>query len=399
MPSKNVILNFQNHFKKVPIPFVVYAHFECFTKPINTCQPNPNNSFTQEYQKHEPSCYCLYLKGLDGINLNFKPIVYTKKNGDDNISEKFIKHLKLSTNFIYKKYYKNPKTTQTNTRRKKKHFKSAQICHICEEKFDVYESEIFKVRDNCHFTGKYRGAAHNQYNLNCRKPLILPVVFHNLQGYDSHLFIKQLAKVKGDLSCIPSTEEKYISFSKKITVDEYKSRKNGKTVLIKFEIRFIDSFKFLQTSLANLVSNLQVSDFKHLNRVIKENVSLLTRKGCYPYDYVSSIDKFQETKLPSKEDFYSKLNDEHISDEDYQHAISVWETFNCKTIQDYHDLYLKSDVLLLADVFENFRKTCLKHYKLDPCHYYTAPGLAWDACLKETNQKLATNTFEKDFFN
>ena len=123
-----------------------------------------------------------------------------------------------------------------------------------------------------------------------------------------------------------------------------------------------------------------------MNRVIKENTSLLTRKGCYPCDYVSSLDILKETKLPSKEDFYSKLYDEHISDEDYQHAIQVWNTFNCQTLQDYHDLYLKSDVLLLADVFENFRKTCLKHCKLDPCHYYTAPGLAWDACLKETKQ-------------
>ena len=224
--------------------------------------------------------------------------------------------------------------------------------------------------------------------MKCRKPLTLPVIFHNLQGYDSHLFIKQLAKVKGELSCIPSTGENYISFSKKIKVNEYKSKKNGETVSIKFEIRFIDSFKFLQTSLANLVSNLQPSDCQNLNKVIKENVSVLTKKGCYLYDYVSSIDKFKETKLPSKEDFYSKLNDENISDEDYQHAINVWETFNCKTIQDYHDLYLKSDVLLLADVFENFKKTCMKHHKLDPCHYYTAPGLAWDACLKKTNQKL-----------
>ena len=125
-----------------------------------------------------------------------------------------------------------------------------------------------------------------------------------------------------------------------------------------------------------------------MNRVIKENTSLLTRKGVYPYDYVSSIDKLKETKLPSKEDFYSKLNDAEISEKDYQHAINVWNTFNCKTLQDYHDLYLKSDVLLLADVFENFRRTCLKHYKFDPCHYYTAPGLAWDACLKETKQDL-----------
>ena len=125
-----------------------------------------------------------------------------------------------------------------------------------------------------------------------------------------------------------------------------------------------------------------------MNRVIKENTSLLTRKGVYPYDYVSSIHKLKETKLPSKDEFYSKLYDEEISEEDFQHAQNVWKTFNCKTLQDYHDLYLKSAVLLLADVFENFRKTCLKHYKLDPCHYYTAPGLAWDACLKETKQDL-----------
>ena len=125
-----------------------------------------------------------------------------------------------------------------------------------------------------------------------------------------------------------------------------------------------------------------------MNRVITNNTSLLTRKGIYPYDHVSSIDILKETKLPSKDLFYSKLKDEEISDEDYQHAINVWNTFNCQSLQDYHDLYLKSDVLLLADVFENFRKTCLKYYKLDPCHYYTAPGLAWDACLKETKQDL-----------
>ena len=114
----------------------------------------------------------------------------------------------------------------------------------------------------------------------------------------------------------------------------------------------------------------------------------MTRKGVYPYDYVTSIHKLKETKLPPKEAFYSLLYNEEISDEDYQHAHNVWNTFNCQTLQDYHDLYLKSDVLLLADVFENFRKTCLKYYKLDPCHYYTAPGLAWDACLKLTKQEV-----------
>ena len=194
--------------------------------------------------------------------------------------------------------------------------------------------------------------------------------------------------MRGDFSCIPSTEEKYISFSKEFKFDEYICPKNGRMRNLKFEIRFIDSFKFLQTSLANLVSNLQPQDFINTKEIFKENTDLLTRKGVFPYDYVSSLEKLDEKKLPPKEEFYSKLNDEHISDEDYQHALNVFRKFNCKSIRDYHDLYLKSDVLLLSDVFENFRKTCLKHYKLDPAHYYTSPGLAWDACLKETQQEL-----------
>ena len=375
MPTKNSILNFQNHFKKLSIPFVIYADFECFTLPVNSCQPNPKKSYTQTYQKHKPSGYCLYLKGLDGLNVNFKPLVYTKKTEDEDTSKKFIKHVTELTLKIYKKYYTKPKTMIFNPK-DQKDFQSATICYICEQDLNINKEtgQILKVRDHCHFTGEYRGAAHNECNLKCKKPLILPVIFHNLQGYDSHLVIKKLAKVSGVLSCIPSTEEKYISFSKKIVVDHYYSKKTGKPFPKNFEIRFIDSFKFLQASLADLVSNLQPTDFKNLNRV-------------YPYDYVTSINKLKETKLPSKEDFYSKLYDQEISDEYYQHAIKVWNTFNCQTLQDYHDLYLKYDVPLLADVFENFRKTCLKHYKLDPSHYYTAPGLAWDSCLKETKQE------------
>ena len=117
-------------------------------------------------------------------------------------------------------------------------------------------------------------------------------------------------------------------------------------------------------------------------------VELLTRKGVYPYDYVSSIERFSETQLPPKSEFYSRSNDADISDADYQHALNVWNTFQCQTIRDYNDLYLKSDVLLLADVFESFRKICFRHYNLDPAHYYTSPGLAWDACLKTTGQEL-----------
>ena len=204
------------------------------------------------------------------------------------------------------------------------------------------------------------------------------------------MFIKQLSAIPGVLNCIPSTEVEYIWFSKKIKVDEYRSENNGENVSLYFELRFIDSFKFLQTSLANLVGNLQTDDFHNTKAIIKEPkaVELLTRKGAYPYDYVTSIENLSETSLPPQSEFYSKVNDEGITDSDYQHALNVWSTFQCNTIRDYHDVYLKSDVLLLADVFENFRATCLRHYNLDPAHYYTSPGLAWDACLKEAGQEL-----------
>ena len=287
MPTKNNILKFKNHFKKLPIPFVIYADFECFTKPMNSCQPDPNKSFTESYQKHEPSGYCLFLKGLDGIKDIFKPIVYLRKteDEDEDVSANFINDIRSLTYMIYKKYYLKPKELNLSSQEEEE-FQSAKVCHICEEDFNVDEEtgKILKARDHCHFTGDYRGAAHFSCNLKCRKPLVLPVIFHNLQVYDSHLFIKQLSRVSGDLTCIPSTEEKYITFSKRIDVDV--CQRKGKLVPLKFEIHFIDSFKFLQTSLANLVSNLQSSDFKNLNRFVKINPSLLTRKGVYPYDYV-----------------------------------------------------------------------------------------------------------------
>ena len=118
----------------------------------------------------------------------------------------------------------------------------------------------------------------------------------------------------------------------------------------------------------------------------------MKQNGVYPYDYMDCFNKFNDTQLPSKEDFYSILSDEHISDEDYKHAENVWNTFNLTSMGEYHDLYLKSDILLLADVFESFRKTCLKYYKLDPCHYFTSPGLSWDAMLKMTNFRLELMT-------
>ena len=160
---------------------------------------------------------------------------------------------------------------------------------------------------------------------------------------------------------------------------------------------FIDSFQFMSSSLEKLVSNLQKESLKDTSQKFKgKKLDLMSQKGVYPYDFMDSFDKFNE-KLPPKEKFYRILNDEHISDKDYKHAQNVWNTFSLKNMAEYHDLRLKSDILLLADVFENFQKTCLQYYKLDPCHYFTSPGLSWDAMLKMTDIKLELMT-DADMF-
>ena len=262
-------------------------------------------------------------------------------------------------------------------------FEKATVCWICQKEFD----ESKKVRDHCHFTGKYREAARNLCNLLFKRPNFTPVIFHNLSGYDSHLFVKNLGKSEGNIKCIPNNAEKYISFSKEIVVGEYENKK-GEKVKIKHEIRFIDSFKFMAYSLDSLVGNLGLEKLIQTKKEFGDKFDLLSRKGIYPYDFMSGIEKFEETKLPPKEKLFSKLNDCGISDEDYEHVQKVWKEFGIKNMGKYHDLYLKSDVLLLADVFEEFRNVCLENYSLDPTWYYTSPGLSWDALLKHSKINL-----------
>ena len=277
-------------------------------------------------------------------------------------------------------------------------FNKETRCWICNEKF-TGDVKNCKVRDHCHFTGRYQGAAHKICNFFYRKPNFTPVVFHNLSGYDTHLFVKNLGFSEGDTDCIPNNEERYISFTKKkkkIQVESYTKKvrnKEGKTDCktrtLHHQIKFIDSYKFMATSLDKLVNNLSKDAFSNVKRYYAENkLNLLTRKGLYPYEYMDEPKKLKETQLPPKEAFYSRLNDEGISDENYGHAQKVWKTFDMKNLEYYHNLYNQVDVLLLSDVFENFRNICCKHYNLNPAHYFTATGLAWDAALKVTEVEL-----------
>ena len=127
---------------------------------------------------------------------------------------------------------------------------------------------------------------------------------------------------------------------------------------------------------------------KKFNKNLIKKFKNTLRKGVYPYEYMDSWKKFNETSLPSKKDFYSNFNMENIDDIDYRHGNNVFKRFKSKNLGEYHDLYVQSDTLLLADVFENFRNTCLKVYELNPAHFLSLPGLALQACLIKANVEL-----------
>ena len=667
MPAPGEKIKFKNHHKQMQMPFVIYADFESIIKPYQAAAGDKS----EIKSKHQACGFGYQIVRYDGASSNVR--IY---RGEDAVEQflKFLHQEVININAIFAK----PKPLHMSEKNEKD-FQSATQCWICQKEFNDEKNP--KVRDHCHILGQYRGPAHKICNVKLAiKPWItpIPVVFHNLKGYDSHLIMQQIHKITGRLSCIPNNTEKYISFSVgqlkfldsfqfmgsslaklvdatdkddfKITQNSFnphpiKKRlygtmgsensrpiilresidkqklayilehpsqfefgtdfrngqnqlgllktyfsmlnKNGERLMpykqrngfgrywtaqtfgiqnmsrrirhtickdsmvdidmknahptllswychkhgIKCEAldKYIKSREPMLQDLVNcrhitrdeakkfllaimngkqinlqpgdppwLISyyagmrniiravvqlspklyelakqskynhyNLEGSTINHLlcglenkalmaafdflngkgievavlvfdglmiykndvtdiagilqgcsssvNQVlegcdieftVKEmdegynipsttrptnqpvDINLLLQKGVYPYEYMDSFDRFQETELPPIGKFYSSLSDESISKKDYQHAQEVWKTFNCENLGDYHDLYLKTDVTLLADVFQTFRRTCMNAYKLDPLNYYTVPGLSWDALLKYTAIEL-----------
>ena len=229
-------------------------------------------------------------------------------------------------------------------------YKRLESCHIC---FKPFKEDKPKVRDHCHYTGHYRGPAHTKCNLQYKILSYIPIVFHNLSGYDTHLFINELAASSTDgakTGVIAKNKEDYISFSIKVEVDKCID-KNGIEKSKEIELRFIDSFKFMSSSLDSLVNNLAHSagsapacgggKFFGFEDHSENQYKLLIRKGIYPYEYMTNWDKFKEMKLPLRETFYSKLNMAGVRGKDYEHAHRVWKEFGLKDLGEYHDLYLR----------------------------------------------------------
>ena len=292
--------------------------------------------------------------------------------------KKFCKDLRTNTTKIinYEKKKMIPLTIK-----EKIHHSEQEICYIYKKEFDKNDKKNYKVRDHCHYTGQYRGAAHNICNLRYKIPKEIPIVFHNGFIYDYHFIIKELVKeFEGNFECLGGNTEKYITFSAPL-----KKKIEDKDIEITYKIKFIDSYRFMSTYLSKLVDNL--SEGLHNNKCLncesfldyirtkneklilkcfncKQNYEkdfnkeltkrfantcefcnknlnkfiLLLRKCVYPYKYI--WERFDETSLPNKESFYSNLNMENIDDIDYRHGNNVFKRFRLRNLGEYHDLYV-----------------------------------------------------------
>ncbi|KYN12354.1 hypothetical protein ALC57_15467 [Trachymyrmex cornetzi] len=326
-------LSFHGHNKRERFLFVVYADLECILAK-KTTDENISKITYQHYKVFSVGYYVRYV-------YDETMSIYKSYRGEDCVSW-FVKELYDLVHRAKTIFDKNMAMAEFTSNVEWEKFRNATHCHICERPFE--EGDL-RVRD---------------------------------------FIIKDIANsFVGRVDLLPTTKEKYISFTKHV-----KATANSKRGTDCLKLRFMDSFKFLNTSLEKLVSYLDKSKLKiirsEFSNLDAEDFDLLTRKGVFPYEYIDSVDKLNETSLPPPELFYSSLTDETASDDDYQHATNVCRRFCIETLGDYSDLYLKTDVLLLADVFENFRDTCIESYGLDPVYYYTLPGYTWDAMLKYT---------------
>ena len=283
-------MEFNNFNKMIPCPFKIYADFECLLKEVDIGINNDCFSYTAKYQDYIPCSFAYKLVcGYDKYSKDLA--LYRGKNAVYKFIQSIFKEYSYCRSVIKKHFDEN----LVMTAEEKKEFEKSNICWICDR---LIKNDNNKVRDHCHITGKYRGAAHWSCNINLKVSKTLVAVFHNLKGYDSHLIFKELSKFNCNISVISNGLEKYMSFT------------------LNKNIVFIDSMLFINSSLDKLVKNL--NDFKYLSSVFKgEQLELVKQKGIYPYEYMNSFKRFKGNCLPDKGCFFNSLKDCCVSDEEH----------------------------------------------------------------------------------
>ena len=357
-------LYWKKYFHKNPLYFRIIADFEA----DNEIDDSKIGDKTTNIYKQKP-----VLNGyniISELNDVLKSGYYESPLGYDNV-DWFVKEvMKLENKMTF--YFKKPKKDIIMTQEDEEDYKNNNICRFCEKNI-----ESDKVRDHCHLTGKYRGSSHNVCNINVmqKDSNFIPFVLHNFSKYDCHMFFKRLVDLKKEkvkFEIIPKTNEEYVS--------------------VRYGcIRFIDSYRFLSESLDKLVKNLDDNDFKILKKEFPDKGQYLNKKLAYPYEYFKSINDYKKPvdKL-EKEDFFSKLKNDYPNNDEIERTKEIIKLFNIKDGVELTKLYCKTDLILLADVFEKFVSVSTEEYKNNPLYCVSLPGYTYQCALKYTNIKLQT---------
>ena len=221
------------------------------------------------------------------------------------------------------------------------------------------------------------------YCTGCRPSRTIPIYFHNLKGYDGSFIIKKLHDLGegSEPKVIAKNANGLMGVTKMFVFHATLKRESIKRF---FSIKFMDSNQLMSGSLEKLAATVPDDSWT----VPLSHPDIQRAKGFFPYEYLDSVERLDDESLPPRDKFYSNLKEEGISETEYTFAQDVWCRTGCKTLRDYMKFYCETDVLLLANIFENFRDTCMNAYKLDPAHYMSAPGLTWDAMLLFTGNQF-----------
>ena len=414
-------IHWKKHFHKNPLYFRIYADFEADNEKNNSII---GNKTTNIYKQNPVLNGYRIVSELENV---LKSEYYKSPLGYDNVDWFVDEVIKLENKMAF--YFKNTKKNIIMTDEDEEDYRNNNICRFCDK---FIESD--KVRDHCHLTGKYRGPAHNKCNVNVtqKQSNFIPFIFHNFSNYDCHMFSKKLVdkkKDKVDFEIIPKTSEEYIS----VTYGY---------------IRFIDSYRFLSSVLDSLVksivdnSNKKMKNLKKeivdndeiliiVNKIVEDDKTIkdlrkdyheeiknleealldymgendpkilktgfpdkwkyLTKKLAYPYEYFNCTDDYHKpVDNLEKKDFFSKLKNKCPDDEEIQRTMDIIKRFKIKNGKELTKIYLKSDVLLLACVFEKYIKISINEYKINPLYFVSLPGYTWQCGLKYTGMNLQT---------
>ena len=256
------VVKFKNLKRKEKVPFVVYADFEALNKKVDSLKGR-----TRQYQKYRPCGFCFQIVCSFDEKIQFETVLFRATQEDQDVGQMFVKKLEEEIKKLLKRFDFRKKMIVLE--KDKKAFEEAICCWICEDEFDSFEK---KVQNHCHFTGKFRGAAHSNCNLQFQKPKSTPVFFHNLSGYDAYLFVKNLGKTFVTSGRLPTTKKSTFPLAKKWLLAAI-SKNKEKEKLVHHEIRFVDSFKFMASTLENLVKNLSPEHFVFTKRAFRGEVA------------------------------------------------------------------------------------------------------------------------------